>query len=244
MVDGERNTGPVGLVGLGNMGSAVAGRLAAQYPLIAYDVRPTDAIRELAAGGCVYLGGQPAGGGCRAPYRAVAARPGHIARRRHRAPRCAHARVGHRGDQHGDADGHRRHARVLRARLGEVAGCRDPLGGQAIRRGRRDRPDRRGYRRCGLGPRHPEHVRVNDHASRPGRIRDGGQGHQQCRGARDHGHAVRGGRDGGGVVNSQGQAWRTVRQSGGRPDQAPDAPVHGAGAGRRLRRRHADRGRA
>lgn len=57
MVDGERNTGPVGLVGLGNMGSALAGRLAAQYPLIAYDVRPTDAIRELAAGGAFTLAG-------------------------------------------------------------------------------------------------------------------------------------------------------------------------------------------
>ena len=55
MADGERNTGPVGLVGLGNMGSALAGRLAAQYPLIAYDVRPTDAIRELAACPNVHL---------------------------------------------------------------------------------------------------------------------------------------------------------------------------------------------
>ena len=60
MADGERNTGPVGLVGLvglGNMGSALARRLAAQYPLIAYDVRPTDAVRELAASGAFTLAG-------------------------------------------------------------------------------------------------------------------------------------------------------------------------------------------
>lgn len=57
MADGERLTAPVGLVGLGNMGSALARRLAARYPLIGYDVRPSGGVRELAASGAFTLAG-------------------------------------------------------------------------------------------------------------------------------------------------------------------------------------------
>ncbi|HEY3190146.1 MAG TPA: NAD(P)-binding domain-containing protein, partial [Solirubrobacteraceae bacterium] len=36
-----RSDGPVGLVGLGNMGSAIAGRLAARFTVLGFDVDPT-----------------------------------------------------------------------------------------------------------------------------------------------------------------------------------------------------------
>ena len=212
MADGEQSTGPVGLVGLGNMGSALARRLAAQYPLIAYDVRPTDAMRELAASGAFTLAGSLLD--VAAARRVVLSLP---------APD------------------------ISRAVVTELLGVLAP-GSVIVETSTVTPMDIAAMR----GSCESASVTLLDAAILSG-VRQSAEGVAtilvggdtgDVDSVRDNGHAVRGGRDGGGVVNSEGQAWRAVRQSRRRPDQAADAPLHGTGARRRIRRRHADRGRA